>query len=256
MRRLALLVAVAVGGAQLAALTLVVRNAPALNADIRRETVIGDWRIAPGADLFDRASYDFRIGYDYLQGDAYAITTSEGEVASDEVAALYTQRAVEALSASVNEGPADARAWMALAWALFDAGDTDAARRAVEVSWDLAPYNRLMAFERLLFAELVAQDLGIEMVPEWTDAVVADLTVAQSEDRRQFDAMLLISERMFDISDRAGLLDDPEAEEEVATDAPAPTADAAEDAQGDEPANDAPGTDPAAADAPATDTDA
>ena len=211
MRRAVFALALLVGGMQVAALALVVANAPAFRADLRRETPLGDWRILPGSDLFDRASYDFRVGYEYLQADAYAVTLSGAdEIASAETARIYTQRAVDALSDSVAENPSDARAWLAYGWALFDAEDLDATRRAIEASWALAPHSVLMSLERLLLAELVAEDLGVEMPEPWIDPVVADLSLAQERLGQQFGAMMIVSERMSAIADRAGLLDPPD----------------------------------------------
>lgn len=60
--------------------------------------------------------------------------------------------AAEAARRSLAFGPANAYAWLALAWADFAAGDEAAARTALERSWDWAPHSGNLSFLRLLLA--------------------------------------------------------------------------------------------------------
>ncbi|MCL5777895.1 hypothetical protein M1105_12975 [Limibaculum sp. FT325] len=60
--------------------------------------------------------------------------------------------AADAAHRSLSFGPANAYAWLTLAWAEFAAGNDAAAKAALAASWEWAPHSGNLSFMRLLLA--------------------------------------------------------------------------------------------------------
>lgn len=112
------------------------REAPAVNADLRLVGARGDWFVEHAPALFDHPRYAYEIGQSHLRR-----FFETGEL--EDVA-----QARSAFQLAVAAAPADAFAWSGLAWAEAGLGAVEAGRRALGASWRLAPYNRALALDR------------------------------------------------------------------------------------------------------------
>lgn len=144
----------------LAASMTVIRNAPAFSEDLRRESVLGDWRMASSEGLYDKSSYFFDLGVGYLRGDAAALLLGEDELPPWEVFEAMIERSAELFEASLSTTPGHADAWTGLAWAHVLLGDAAAAEDALQTSWALAPHNLSEASDRLSIVEALDEITG------------------------------------------------------------------------------------------------
>lgn len=130
---------------------------PAFDPNARQETILGDWRVAVNAAMYDKGTYAFQRGYGFLTADALfsADTEGRGELAPAETAELRAEKAVEALSTAVHLDPGNAHAWASLGWAYARLAENDLALDALRQSWALAPHNRVLADTRLVLVGLL-----------------------------------------------------------------------------------------------------
>jgi tetratricopeptide (TPR) repeat protein len=139
---------------------------PALDETARIEGVYGNWRVASGAALYDRAEYLFQLGYGYARGDLLVSGATEGrdEVASPTVVAQRSEKAIELLTESLTLAPGHAPAWNTLAWAYATAGDFDNALEALRSTWKLSPNSLAFSLSRLPLVDLLLE-FGQKPVP-------------------------------------------------------------------------------------------
>ncbi|WP_118138401.1 hypothetical protein [Oceanicella sp. SM1341] len=112
---------------------------------------------------------------------------AEIEAEEDDPLAQHADRAVRHLRASLAHAPGNIYAWDALGNAELLRGDARAAWQALRRSWELAPYSRPVAFERLRLASrlsLFPQPPG----PADLDAMTRDIAVSLHFDRWYYRA--------------------------------------------------------------------
>lgn len=144
---------------------------PAFNETLREDNVFGVSQLRFSAPMYDLPAYLFQTGMSYLRADLLVATTTGGggnDLASVETALDRAAQAESYFERSLARAPANAHAWAALAWARTFQGDTDDAREALRRSWDLAPYHRQLAGNRLDLAEvLYASDMPtLRIIPD------------------------------------------------------------------------------------------
>lgn len=138
-----LLAAVALALPALAALSLVQRQAPALNTALRVESWHGSARQGPAMAMYDRGAYLFQAGHDALYADAIAPR-------SPTAAAATRAKATALFESALRRDPANAHIWQAYAQSLLHVPGAEArAARALDRSAALAPTSPLLAAARL-----------------------------------------------------------------------------------------------------------
>lgn len=157
-----------------------VNGSPAFDLSARIDGVTGDWRVQYGPAHYHRALYLKQLGEGFLRGDVLVTeaTGAEEEIASDEVALVRAKRAEELLLQSLNLLPSNAYTWASLAWANAMQDKSENAREAMQISWQLAPYNLALAYDRLGFTEFLAQGVLKRGAP---DMNTAELTGVQRD---------------------------------------------------------------------------
>jgi hypothetical protein len=133
-----------------------VRGSPAFAPAHRVAGPFGDWRVPLAQAHFDRAEYFRQSGEGYLRADLLLGADGGDALADAAQAAARAAQAEELLRRSLQLAPADAFTWASLAWAQAIRERVGDARRAMETSWSLAPYNAPLAMTRLAFAEFLA----------------------------------------------------------------------------------------------------
>lgn len=135
------------------------KNAPAFNKDLRIEGTNGDWRVRDNSALL--------TGHDYFRAKAYQLLLVGAASGDDHAFRSARKAAREALDLA----PEDAFAWLHLAWADYMLADDAGAREALARSWQSAPEEGALAFDRLLLAEA----LGLTAQRTQSDAVAKSL---------------------------------------------------------------------------------
>lgn len=157
---------------------LTLGGAPAGNADIRQDSIFGDWRLALSSTLFDKGEYLFQIGY----GFANAEDSMQANTDPDDPYALARERAelaVKNLRESLALTPGNVHAWSALAWSEAALGNIDAARQAMAVSWQIAPYNSGLAVSRPEFVAYLGDLLLDQEFAEDGEPTIAPISEAE-----------------------------------------------------------------------------
>lgn len=137
-----------------------VQTSPAYNSDLRVETIFGDQRVTPSRHMYHRAEYLFHVAQGFLTADLTVsqATGSENVLVDDaqlDVWALEAQfRSKQALEFS----PTNAHYWTSYAWSSALLDDIDLARIAMVKSRNFAPYNLQLAYDRMLFSGLIAEE--------------------------------------------------------------------------------------------------
>lgn len=133
------------------ALGQVVINAPAFNAELRRDNAFGDTLVLFGRDMYDHPAYLYQQAASYVHADLVTLDAGEtgSSVASLEVGIARAGTAIALLQESLSMDPGNAGAWTVLAWGHLMSGKTGPAMDALSRSWQLAPYNIALAEERL-----------------------------------------------------------------------------------------------------------
>lgn len=164
---------------------------PAFDHGSREATVLGDWRVAANAAMYDAGTYHFQRGYGFLAADAILSADTEGrnEIASEETAQDRVLAARDALVTSVNLDPANAHTWASLAWAHARLADDEIAIGALKNSWALAPYNHTLANTRLaLIGSLTMPGVvSIELSDNNIEAIERDFHALNHFDKRAFN---------------------------------------------------------------------
>lgn len=126
-------------------------HTPAFDPAARQLTILGDWRVATNAAMYDTGTYEFQRGYGFLAADALVSSDTEArdELATPEVAEDRARQAITALQKSVNLDPGNAHAWASLGWAHARVADDASAVAALRNSWRLASYNHVLAETRI-----------------------------------------------------------------------------------------------------------
>ena len=164
-----------------------ISSSPAFNEEHRRENVFGQEILAVNEDMYDRSRYLMQQGASYIRADLLDYDGQVDVVAPVEVAIERGNVAVDLMRESLLLNPGNARGWLVRAWAHMYSGDRSSAEQALKASWQLAPFNRSLAIERLdmsiaLYDPLV--DVLDETVPigtetdldkEVKDAILRDL---------------------------------------------------------------------------------
>lgn len=137
---------------------------PAFDPNARKETILGDWRIASNAAMYDKGAYAFQRGYGFLAADALISgqTEARDELAAADVAAERATQAINALTEAVQLDPGNAHAWASLGWAHARLAENEDAMKALRVSWASAPYNRVLADTRITL-------IGVLTIPDLSD---------------------------------------------------------------------------------------
>lgn len=167
----------------------IMRHAPAFSEELRTESVMGDWRLPTSRALYDESLYYFLLGFGYLRGDAASLLMGEDELPSFEVFTIRVERSVALFEASIAAAPGRVDAWTSLGWAHVLLGDTEAAVQALNVSWQLAPFNKSEASQRLALVEAL-DDLTDDT---WRSNAATmrfvenDLRTLKAYDRRYFN---------------------------------------------------------------------
>lgn len=174
--RLTLLALLALSGASIVS---ALSDTPAFDPGTRSPTILGGWRIADSAAMYDRGAYAFQRGFGFLAADGLISGETEGrnELATAATAEARARRAIEALETSVNLKPGNAYAWASLGWARARIAADDGAIRALRTSWALAPYNRYLADTRVdLVGILTTPGIGVaRLSPEDLAALQRDV---------------------------------------------------------------------------------
>ena len=165
-----------------ASIIVTLSETPAFDPDARRETVLGDWRVAANTAMYDKGAYAFQRGYGFLAADALVSGDTE---ARDELAdpALAEQRAlmaIEALKTSVRLDPGNAYAWASLGWGYARIADNKLAIDALRKSWKLAPNNRVLADTRIAL-------IGVLTTPDIEPVILSDIDTLAIQ--RDFEAL-------------------------------------------------------------------
>ncbi|WP_430450422.1 hypothetical protein [Rhodophyticola sp.] len=148
---------------------VLVANAPAFNAELRRENVFDQTILAVGADMYDRASYLMQQAVSYTRADLLPYGEDPDRLtAPADVVAERGAQAVALMRESLELNPGNAHGWAVMAMARIHAGDITGARDALRASWQLAPNNFSLAPERL--------DLVLVLFDPLTDDVADILT--------------------------------------------------------------------------------
>lgn len=124
-------------------LYLALRDAPALSASARMEGGYGSWLTASGPSLYDPPLYRYEVAQSRIlaaleRGDVTGLAEAE-----------------TALRLTLSLAPADAYAWVSLAWTKALQGDSAAAWSALGQSWRAAPHNKTLALDRSLLADFL-----------------------------------------------------------------------------------------------------
>jgi tetratricopeptide (TPR) repeat protein len=175
-------------------------NTPAFNPRLLSDTVVGEGRIPATEAMYDLGSYDFERGFGYLMADALISEETErrDQTASVDIAWERAVRAQVALERAVRRDPGNAHAWASLAWALIRQGDEQGAYAALQVSWELAPYNPGLARTRLDLVSVFAEFGGQEMLllKPSRPAVTRDAEVMERYDDTGFQMLLKNNEAL------------------------------------------------------------
>lgn len=132
----------------------VLSRTPAFNPELRVEVPQGQ-RIPQYTNAYyDRAEYRFwaaRLWYDSYRYAAYdaAVTSGAGLWRFEDRAAAAVAASLDDARASLTYSPGDPMTWMLVATAELAAGDRDRALTAYRNSYVLAPYNAMLATQRL-----------------------------------------------------------------------------------------------------------
>jgi len=176
---------IVVGGVKIVLLALAVLNilhifaqSPVMNAGLRMPGVAGDWRTDGVGFVYERSVYFRERAVEFLVAAAEADPESVGE---EERFALL-DAALEAATRSVAAAPADASAWLLLAWTQSLLGEEAAAMDALARSWQLAPNSLALALDRVVIAETLA--LGAETAPAIAAAVRRDVEILEASGGR------------------------------------------------------------------------
>lgn len=143
------------------AIRAVMVNSPAFTVENRVDGLFGQWRTRTNPALYDRATYLFQKGYEYLNADVIASAAGENadRTADNATGQARAEAATQLLTEAVRLDPANAHAWAALAWARTGASRISDAREAMAMSWNLAPHHFDLAIDRLAFMEMLAGPL-------------------------------------------------------------------------------------------------
>lgn len=183
----------------------VVEGAPAFDSEARVEGVYGDWRTPYGPAHYNRAEYLQQLSESYLRADIID-PVSEGEEldfeAEEAISVQRAQRAEELLQESLTISPANAHVWATLSWAQALQGKPAEARKTMEISWELAPNNIVLARTRLAFAEFLAEGVIANGSADLSTierlGIQRDFSTVYNYDRRMahevLDASSMISE--------------------------------------------------------------
>tara|TARA_R110002049_G_scaffold23781_3_gene84427 strand:+ start:30732 stop:31301 length:570 start_codon:yes stop_codon:yes gene_type:complete len=173
---------------------------PAFNPKMLSDTVIGDGRVPTREAMYDPGSYDFERGFGYLMADALISgdTESRSETAPGELAIQRAQLAQVALDKALRADPGNAHAWAALAWARIRQGDEGGATDALNVSWNIAPYNLNLARTRLDLASVLAEfsDLNLEQLDASKAGILRDVIVMKDNDEIGYQFLMETSEAL------------------------------------------------------------
>ncbi|MDJ1007877.1 MAG: hypothetical protein QNJ13_08640 [Paracoccaceae bacterium] len=195
----------------LASMTLVMRQAPAFNPELRVDTVLGDWRVPVSPALYDAGEYRFQVGYGFLRGDDLALMTGETELPAFQTFLERVTLAAGHFERSLTLRPGKVDTWTALAWARFLAGDAAGAETALRASWRLSPHNFGETIDRLGLVEALdgARPAGWRDDGEALDAVATDLATLRHYDARYFAILMEGVPTLRTDAERAGLTEEP-----------------------------------------------
>lgn len=126
---------------------------PAFNRTLQVDTVLGTARPALLQSMYDRAEYLYQVAFSYRAMAAQEILTGGAEAMP--TVEVYRARMVEASRIAedcLRLSPGHADAWMLLAQAEAILDHPDRVITAYRNSLARTPYNRRLAFRRLMFA--------------------------------------------------------------------------------------------------------
>ncbi|MFK7880684.1 hypothetical protein [Roseobacter sp.] len=174
-----------------ASIFLTLSNVPAFDADLRKPTIFGDWRVATNSAMYDKATYAFQRGYGFLAADALVSSETEAgdEIATIEMAEKRARAAVDALEESIDSDPGNAHAWASLAWGHARLGADEIALTSLRNSWELAPYNRVLAATRVNLVSIVTTPelANIRLSEQDIQAVKRDFSTLRRFDHETFE---------------------------------------------------------------------
>jgi hypothetical protein len=178
-------------GLSVASAVSVVTTAPAFTLDLREESVLGDWRLAQGETHYVVSDYLYQLGYGYLQADTASLLLGDDALPELEVFDRQMKRSIDLLEESLTYAPGRAGAWTSIAWASLLREDVDLAQRALQTSWQLAPYNFAEAADRVALVSFMEEfyapitDLGDGALA----ANAQDFSVLDAYDRSYIQAL-------------------------------------------------------------------
>lgn len=181
----------------------IARNAPAFTAELRTDSVLGDWRLPGGDILYNRGDFYFELGYGFLRSDLATALVGE-EMSPEEVFDARIRRATDLFERSIEAAPGNVDAWTNLAWSHLIAGDARASEEALRTSWRLAPLDRSEAPERLAIAQVLDEEVGLG----WREDEAADAHLQNDVrllllfDRRALDPLVPEDGMLFGIQVR------------------------------------------------------
>lgn len=136
---------------------------PAYDGDLRAPAANGDEVLIDTTSMYDHSRYLFEIGYTYVFPDIdalFSVDAPDTPPPSFEEVQLRAQQGLQYLEQSVEINPKNAHTWMTIAWAHGLLGaHPDIVFEPLRTSWELAPYNRILADRRLaLVATMLSDD--------------------------------------------------------------------------------------------------
>ena len=137
-----------------------VETSPAYKSELRVETVFGDQRVTPSRHMYHRADYLFHVAQDFLAADLTVsqATGSENVLIDDTQLEVWARNAQLRSQQALEFSPTNAHYWTAFAWSSALLDEIDLARDAMVQSRKFAPFNLQLAYDRLVFSGLIAEE--------------------------------------------------------------------------------------------------
>ena len=137
-----------------------VQTSPAYNSDLRVETVFGDQRVTPNRHMYHRAEYLYHVAQGFLTADLTVSPEpgSETVLVDDAQLDAWILDAQLRAKQALEHSPTNAHYWTSYAWSSALLDDMDLAREAMVKSREFAPYNLQLAYDRLVFSGLIAEE--------------------------------------------------------------------------------------------------
>jgi hypothetical protein len=181
---------VALLGVAVTSAAQVALNAPSFSPSLRTDSVLGDWRVAGADALYNKSDYYFQLGFGFLQADTANLILGEDDLPTLEAFDLQMARSQDLLRLSLASSPGRVDTWTSMAWASLLRDDPAAAVDALRLSWQLAPFNKAEASERVALVSALEDFHGTGWIAtEFQSAIDRDWAVLDAFDRQYLEAL-------------------------------------------------------------------